>query len=42
MIEEFQKNNIDVILFTHPHHKYYLENVPEESEKEFFKIIDNL
>ena len=42
MIEEFQKNNIDVILFTHPHHKYYLENVPEESEKEFFKIIDNM
>ena len=41
-IHELQKNDINVILFTHPHHKYYLENVPQETEKEFLKIINNL
>ena len=42
IIQELQKNDINVILFTHPHHKYYLENVPEQDYYEFDKIITNL
>ena len=30
IIERLQENDIHVILFTYPHHKYYLENVPED------------
>ena len=42
IIKELEKNDINVILFTHPHHKYYLESVPKQSEENFLKIIHNL
>ncbi len=39
IIDKLQENNIKVILFTFPHHKYLLENVPYEEEEKFLKIV---
>lgn len=39
IIDKLQENNIKVILFTFPHHKYLLENVPYEEEEKFLEII---
>jgi pyruvate-formate lyase-activating enzyme len=41
IIERLQENDIHVILFTYPHHRYYLENVPEDDKEEFLEIINN-
>jgi len=41
IIDELQQNNIQVILFTHPHHKYFLESMPHEEQEKFIKIIND-
>jgi hypothetical protein len=40
MIKIFQQNNISVILFVTPHHKYYTDLIPD-SEKTSFNLILN-
>lgn len=42
IIETLEKNNIKVIIFTYPHHKYYLENIPDEDSVRFDNIIYEL
>jgi hypothetical protein len=42
IIDKLQQNNIQVILFTYPHHKYFLQNVPYEEEEKFMKIINEI
>ena len=39
IIDKLQENNIKIILFTFPHHKYLLENVPYEEEEKFLEIV---
>jgi hypothetical protein len=42
LIFKLNQNNIDVIIFTTPHSKFYHDSIPEKSYNNFRKIIDEL
>jgi hypothetical protein len=42
IIDKFQKNNIKVILFKTPHQKYYIENIPETSIKDYDLVLKKI
>jgi len=42
IISKLQNNNIKVVLFTTPHHKYYLEQLPDSEKKVFSSILEEI
>lgn len=42
IIKKLQENNIKVVLFKTPHHKYYIENVPESALKDYDTVLDEV
>jgi len=41
IINEFQKNDIKVVLFTIPHHKLYLDSITPDAKLTFDQILDD-
>lgn len=41
-LQEMKNEEIKVIIFTTPVHKYYLENIPDKDKKEFELILDEI
>ena len=42
IIKKLQENNIKVVLFKTPHHKYYIENIPESALKDYDTILNEI
>ena len=42
IIKKLQENNIKVVLFKTPHHRYYIENVPESALKDYDTVLDEV
>ena len=42
IIKKLQENNIKVVLFKTPHHKYYIENVPESTLRDYDTVLNEI
>jgi len=42
IIEKFLDNNIQVVIFSLPHHQYYLEHIPENDKEKFYSTLAEL
>lgn len=41
-LQEMENEKIEVVIFTTPVHRYYLENIPEKDKKEFQLILNEI
>ena len=42
IIEELEKNNIKIVIFTSPLHEYYLETLSQKQKDDFSSLLNNL
>ena len=42
IIEKFHEKNIKIVLFKTPHHKYYIENIPQTSIRDYDLVLEKI
>ncbi len=42
IIEKLQENDIKIVLFKTPHHKYYIENIPVDAIKDYDLVLNEI
>lgn len=42
IIKKLKENNIEIVLFKTPHHKYYIQNVPESALRDYDTLLNEI
>lgn len=42
IIKKLQENNIKIVLFKTPHHRFYIENIPESAINDYNNVLDEI